>query len=72
MSLPNKNSTEHSETIGVQSIVKDYFGEFVDPISIAYALILNLIGYIFNAVNTMFVQKQNLRFKKDQNDILAN
>jgi hypothetical protein len=46
-----------SDSIGVNSIVKDYIGEFIDPLSILYGVILTFIGYIFNAVIAIFVQK---------------
>lgn len=53
----NTTTPESSDSIGVNSIVKDYIGEFIDPISILYGVILTFIGYIFNAVIVIFVQK---------------
>jgi hypothetical protein len=44
---------------------------FFDPITIVYALIMEILGIIFEFVTIAFINQRNYRFKQEYNNAIA-
>ena len=55
----------------VETALGEQYQDFFDPASVCYAMIIQIIGYVYEKCSIELIEWHNYRYRKDYNDHLS-